>query len=750
MKKSKLLLMLLIVIMLSTMVVACGEDSVTITFMLDDVIYETISVESGEEFTYPQDPTKGGYTFVGWSKDDDSILVFTETTITEDVVLYAKWVADSSSSDTETSVDVDLTVQQQYDAINWGSTQTNTESLANLVEQNEDVFLSYVYKLDNGSEPTSLELTEFKEEFLEAGDGYVDATSSSNYYDSYGVIGYYDVGGFPLAFEVESGTSQTSITAFLNELGLYNFEYLQYGNIYYSDYNWAYLLLGNYVEMCDLYISLDGKTVILGNNVADIVIPYGITNIADEAFYDCYNLSSVAISQSVTSIGGDSFAYCSSLTSIALPQSIISIDAWAFDSCDSLVDVYYDSTIADWCSISFGGSYSNPMAEASNIYMLDESGKYYLVTDLTIPNSITQISSFTFYGFDCLLSLILGDGVTSIGCEAFAYCTNLTSISISSIVTEIEGYVFSGCTNLTIYCESASAPVAWDAYWNIGECTVVWGVVGSDDVESDDEDSNEPLTIQDQYDAVNWATTASTTYSLQYCVEQNEDVFMSFYYYVNYDEYPTDAELLAFKKEVSASYSYVEVTSNSEYYSYGLSSYYDFGGFPAAFEFASTTSEAQKTAFLATLEDGETLSYSQYGNIYYMNDAMMYLLLGNYVEIGDLYISLDGTTVVFCNDAEEIVIPNGVTTIMQGAFYQCTSLTSLVITASVDSVSAYAFSNCTNLTSVTFSDTSTWYRTTSSTNYANKTGGYATTVTSTSTAATYLKSTYCDYYWYKL
>ena len=38
--------------------------------------------------------------------------------------------------------------------------------------------------------------------------------------------------------------------------------------------------------------------------------------------------------------------------------------------------------------------------------------------------------------------------MTSIGNEAFAYCTNLTSIEIPSGVTSIENYAFSECTSL--------------------------------------------------------------------------------------------------------------------------------------------------------------------------------------------------------------------------------------------------------------------------------------------------------------
>ncbi|MBQ7383950.1 MAG: leucine-rich repeat protein [Clostridia bacterium] len=49
----------------------------------------------------------------------------------------------------------------------------------------------------------------------------------------------------------------------------------------------------------------------------------------------------------------------------------------------------------------------------------------------------------------------------------------------------------------------------------------------------------------------------------------------------------------------------------------------------------------------------------------------------------------------------DIVIPNGVTSIDDYVFYQCTGLTSITIPDSVTSIGNYAFSNCTGLTSVT-------------------------------------------------
>ena len=103
-----------------------------------------------------------------------------------------------------------------------------------------------------------------------------------------------------------------------------------------------------------------------------------------------------------------------------------------------------------------------------------------------------------------------------------------------------------------------------------------------------------------------------------------------------------------------------------------------------------------------------------------------------------------------CSNLTSVTIGNKVTSIGSYAFYNCSKLPNVTIPSSVTSIGSYAFYNCSNLTSLIFRDTSTWYCTTNSSNWNNKTNGTRTDVTSSSSNATYFKSTYCDYYWYKL
>ena len=94
-----------------------------------------------------------------------------------------------------------------------------------------------------------------------------------------------------------------------------------------------------------------------------------------------------------------------------------------------------------------------------------------------------------------------------------------------------------------------------------------------------------------------------------------------------------------------------------------------------------------------------------------------------------------------------VYIENGVTSIGDFAFFGCDSLTSIIIPASMTTIGESAFSGCSSLTSVTFEDPNGWHAIDPF--GSTPTSGISLTLTNTSTNATYLKSTYQGYYWYK-
>ena len=69
------------------------------------------------------------------------------------------------------------------------------------------------------------------------------------------------------------------------------------------------------------------------------IIPEWETEIKEEAFEYCEELTSITIPPSVTEIWEGAFLGCSSLTSITIPPSVTEIGHSAFCGCSSLTEV---------------------------------------------------------------------------------------------------------------------------------------------------------------------------------------------------------------------------------------------------------------------------------------------------------------------------------------------------------------------------------------------------------------------------
>ena len=71
------------------------------------------------------------------------------------------------------------------------------------------------------------------------------------------------------------------------------------------------------------------------------------------------------------------------------------------------------------------------------------------LTSVVIGDSVASIGDAAFYACSDLSSVVIGDSVTSIGYAAFYACSNLSSVVIPDGVTSIGDNAFSYCSSLT-------------------------------------------------------------------------------------------------------------------------------------------------------------------------------------------------------------------------------------------------------------------------------------------------------------
>lgn len=177
------------------------------------------------------------------------------------------------------------------------------------------------------------------------------------------------------------------------------------------------------------------------SSLTSVTIQEGVTSIVGSAFQGCSGLTNVTIPESVTSIFGDAFHGCSSLTSVTIPESVTWIDSSAFYGCSSLSDILVADGNTNYASVD-GVLFDKERAELV-IYPAGHGNSYL------IPEGVTSIGGYAFYGCSSLTSVTIPEGVTSIGDTAFGYCDSLTSVTILEGVTSIGDSAFAGCSSLT-------------------------------------------------------------------------------------------------------------------------------------------------------------------------------------------------------------------------------------------------------------------------------------------------------------
>ena len=290
------------------------------------------------------------------------------------------------------------------------------------------------------------------------------------------------------------------------------------------------------VKLGDGVTSIGSYAFSTCKNLTRVEIPDSVVSIGSYAFSDCYRLASFTIPALVYDIGNYAFRNCFALSQVTiLSQRLTTINSDAFSECSRLWEIYNLSLLTFTIGgTDFGGiaryakvihtsldetacvnidedgfiTYSNgeenmlygyvgkngdivlPKNINGNTYTINEkafqiccylgyssfnSSENDYITSVIISEGATSIGEDAFYGCSNLTEIVIPDSVTSIGDDAFGACSNLTEIVIPDSVTSIGVRAFYGCRNLTIYCEAESQPIGWDSSWNYSNRPVVWG-----------------------------------------------------------------------------------------------------------------------------------------------------------------------------------------------------------------------------------------------------------------------------------
>ena len=310
------------------------------------------------------------------------------------------------------------------------------------------------------------------------------------------------------------------------------------------------------------------------------------------------------------------------------------------------------------------------------------------IRSVLMANGVTSIGNFAFYNCTSLTSVTIPDSVTSIGAWAFSGCASLTSVTIPDSVTSIDGDAFYNCASLA----SVTIP---DSVTSIGvyafyHCSSLTSVTIPDSVTSIGNSafrhctSLTSVTIPDSVTSIgDWAFSD--------CVSLTSVTIPDSVTSIGGDAFYNCTSLAS-------------VTIPDSVTSIGAYAFYDCTSLTSVTIPNSVTSIGWGAFSYCTSLTSVTIPNSVTSIGW---GAFSYCTSLTSVTILDSVTSIGGKAFCGCTSLTSVTIPGSVTSIGDSAFRYCSSLTSVTIPDSVTSIGGNAFCGCTSLTSVTIPDSVT-------------------------------------------
>ena len=177
-------------------------------------------------------------------------------------------------------------------------------------------------------------------------------------------------------------------------------------------------------------------------NVTSVTIPASVTEIKYDAFDTCKSLKNITIPNGVVTLGGQAFCDCEALESISIPKSVTTVGDRAFLACESLTDVYYAGTQSEWNNISISDD-NNDYFTSANIHCdaMGACGENVTYNINSATKTLTIKGKGAMYDYAknespfannvAVETIVIKDGVTSIGSYAFMTCAKVKGVTIT-------------------------------------------------------------------------------------------------------------------------------------------------------------------------------------------------------------------------------------------------------------------------------------------------------------------------------
>ena len=178
--------------------------------------------------------------------------------------------------------------------------------------------------------------------------------------------------------------------------------------------------------------------------------------VGDSAFVDCISLKEIELPGEVVSLGREVFAGCTSLASITLQNGLKTIGReFLRDTAVTEITLPESLTSADYAlggaqdlkKVIFADGAKTVPAQLFRRYDTDDAGSD--ISEVVMPESVTQIGFSAFYNCDALTEITLPGSLETIGGYAFYDCDALAGICFPETVTDIGERAFENCEVLS-------------------------------------------------------------------------------------------------------------------------------------------------------------------------------------------------------------------------------------------------------------------------------------------------------------
>lgn len=642
-----------------------------VTFTVDNEVYNSQVIVKNGIVTLPENPSKDGYVFEGWTTNGVDIVDPISTPVTQKTTYVAKFtklhtvtfVYEDLTKDTQivkngnsaSNVSVDSTTYKVFNG--WTLNGIIVDVATQKIVADTTFVASVTYKYDV---VFMVDDTVYNSQIIEK-DSYclIPTNPNKNGY----VFEGWTINGTDIVnvYNYQIKSNVTFVGKFSVAEGLFSDD----GTLIMS---WSDMIANDYIAVDETGVVSQGTNSTRSTLSGNLLVAEGVTGFSNATseglgvFSDCVNLTSVTLPSTLTSIGKYTFYNCKGINKIVINSANIKNPSYTYSNFynaghnTSGISVIYSDTVETIPGYLFISAFTT-----------DNTAK---VTSVSIGKNVHTIGSYAFGYNPYLEAIVVPGNVKDIKSSVFANCHNLQSVVLNEGIETLDYSVFERCTSLAaITLPNSITSVKTSAFRGAGVTSIV---IGSENTAYTSIDG--VLYTKDTFNLVKYpGGRKNTTFTIPAHVTKLESNAFEYSYYLETIKIPDTV---------------LEVSSNMFTHSPLLK---------------SVTLNSNMTT-LGT----DTFSYCTSLKTISIPSNITRLFLGAFRYSGLTSITLhDGITEIGnsaftgCNSLTTVKLGSGLTTIGKSAFEECKALTSITIPDSVTSIGYYSFRYCDSLKSVT-------------------------------------------------